>query len=89
MAISEYGNLDGLGLAGLVARRDVKPAELLEEAISRCEALNPKLNAIIYKDYDNARAAANGALPKGAFTGVPFLLKDIMAFSTTMPTRQG
>ncbi len=89
MAISEYGNLDALGLASLVAQRDVKPAELLEEAISRAEALNPKLNAIIYKDYDNARAAANSALPKGAFTGVPFLLKDIMAFSTTMPTRQG
>ncbi|HWA31497.1 MAG TPA: amidase family protein, partial [Rhizomicrobium sp.] len=49
--------------------------------------LNPKLNAIVYKDYENARARAKGKL-RGPFAGVPFLLKDIFAFSTTMPTRQ-
>jgi len=89
MAITEYGSLDALGMAELVAQRDVKPSELLEEAISRTEAMNPKLNAVIYKDYDNARNLAKGDVPKGLFTGVPFLLKDIMAMTTTMPTRQG
>ncbi|HTO42156.1 MAG TPA: amidase family protein [Rhizomicrobium sp.] len=89
MAISEYGTSDALGLAALVAKGEVKPLELLEEAIARTEAMNPKLNAIVYKDYDNARNAAAAALPKGPFAGVPFLLKDIMAMTTTMPTRQG
>ncbi len=88
MAISDYGDYDALGLANLVVQRDVKPSELLEEAINRAEAMNPKLNAIVYKDYDNARSMASGDLPKGPFTGVPFLLKDIMAMTTTMPTRQ-
>jgi amidase len=87
MAISEYGKYDALGLAALVAKKKVKPSELLEEAISRAEKLNPKLNAVIYKDYDNARARAKGKL-RGPFAGVPFLLKDIFALSTTMPTRQ-
>ncbi|HSM94868.1 MAG TPA: amidase family protein [Rhizomicrobium sp.] len=87
MAISEYGKYDALGLAALVAKKKVKPIELLEEAIARAEKLNPKLNAIIYKDYENARARAKGKL-RGPFAGVPFLLKDIFAFSTTMPTRQ-
>ncbi|HEY8948833.1 MAG TPA: amidase family protein [Rhizomicrobium sp.] len=87
MAISEYGKYDALGLAALVAKKKVKPIELLEEAISRSEKLNPKLNAIIYKDYENARARAKGKL-RGPFAGVPFLLKDIFALSTTMPTRQ-
>ena len=89
MAFAEYAKYDGLGLAALVAKKKIKPIELLDEAIARAEALNPKLNAIIYKDYDRARIAAKGKLPKGAFTGVPFLLKDIMAFAQGMPTRQG
>jgi amidase len=87
MAISEYGKYDALGLAALVAKKKVKPSELLEEAISRAENRNPKLNAIVYKDYENARSRAKGKL-RGPFAGVPFLLKDIFALSTTMPTRQ-
>lgn len=88
MAFAEYGDYDGLGLAQLVAKKKVKPIELLDEAIRRAEALNPKLNAIVYKDYDRARAAAKGKLPKGAFSGVPFLLKDIFALAEGIPTRQ-
>jgi amidase len=87
MAISEYGKYDALGLAALVAKKKVKPSELLEEAISRAEKLNPKLNAIVYKDYENARRRTKEKL-RGPFAGVPFLLKDIFALSTTMPTRQ-
>ena len=41
MAITDYGSYDALGLAELVAQRDVKPSELLEEAINRAEAMNP------------------------------------------------
>jgi amidase len=87
MAISEYGKYDALGLAALVAKKKVKTSELLEEAIVRAEKINPRLNAIVYKDYDNARVRAKGKL-RGPFAGVPFLLKDIFALSTTMPTRQ-
>ena len=88
MAIRDYAQYDGLGLAELVAKKKVKPIELLDEAIARAEALNPKLNAIIYKDYDRAREAAKAKLPKGVFTGVPFLLKDILAMAQGLPTRQ-
>lgn len=88
MAMRDYAQYDGLGLAELVAKKKVKPIELLDEAIARAEALNPKLNAIVYKDYERARDAARGKLPKGAFTGVPFLLKDIFALAEGVPTRQ-
>ncbi len=89
MAVQDYAKYDALGLAELVANRDVSAAELLEEAISRAERVNPQLNAIAYKAYDAARASVERGLPKGAFTGVPFFLKDIFAFATDMPTRQG
>ena len=89
MAIREYGRTDGLGLAQLVANREVTALELLEEAITRAERVNPALNAIIFKDYERARATAKDALPKGPFTGVPFLLKDIALQFKGTPTRQG
>ena len=77
MAFAEYNDYDALGLAHLVRRGEVSPAELLEEAITRVERHNPKLNAVIYKAYDEARATAKGKLPDGPFKGVPFLIKDI------------
>lgn len=88
MRISEYADHDGLGLAELVAKKDVKPIELMDEAIARAEALNPKLNAIVYKDYERARTAASNAQSSGSFAGVPFLLKDILGDAEGMPTRQ-
>ena len=89
MAFSEYGRTDGLGLAERVAKKDVTAAELLEEAIARAERLNPALGAIVYKDYERARQTAQGPLPAGPFSGVPFLLKDIFLNAKGTPTRQG
>src|SRR5450631_1176097 len=77
MAFAEYDQYDGLGLAHLVRRREVSPLELVDEAIARIERHNPKLNAVVYKAYDEARATAKGPLPDGPFKGVPFLIKDI------------
>lgn len=78
LSVSEYEKHDGLGLAARVRAREVSAAELLETAIARAEALNPKLNAIVRPLYAQARAAAQGAL-SGPFAGVPFLIKDLMA----------
>jgi amidase len=89
MAFTEYSNYDGLGLAELVAKKQVSAAELVEEAIGRIEKHNPKLNAVIYKTYDRARAAARAAPGSGPFAGVPFLLKDILGVQKGVPTRQG
>lgn len=73
----DFANYDGLGLAELVRKRDVTPSELLDATIERIERHNPKLNAVVHTAYDEARAAAAGALPDGPFAGVPFLIKDL------------
>ena len=86
MRTDEYARADGLGLAELVANKDVTAVELLDEAIARAETVNPALNAIIYKDYERARAAAGAPLPQGPFTGVPFLLKDLDLLQGTRTT---
>jgi amidase len=77
MSFAEYADYDGLGLAELVRNKDVTPSELLEAAIERIERNNGKLNAVVYKAYDEARGVAAGALPDGPFKGVPFLIKDL------------
>jgi amidase len=77
MEMPDYADYDGLGLAELVAKRAVTPAELVEAAIERIERHNPTLNAVVYKGYDDARRRAAGDLPDGPFRGVPFLIKDL------------
>jgi len=74
---AEYDNYDGLGLAQLVREGQVGAADLLDEAIARTERVNGELNAVIYKLYEEARAAIDAGLPPGPFCGVPFLLKDL------------
>ncbi len=71
--------LDATAQAELVRRGEVSPSELVEAAISRIEALNPQLDAVLRTRFDQARVEASGELPDGPFRGVPFLLKDLGA----------
>ena len=75
----EFAFLDATAQAEMVRRREVKAIELVDAAIERIERLNPALNAVVTPMYEQARMAAAGRLPEGPFTGVPFLLKDMVA----------
>jgi amidase len=92
MSIPEYSSYDGLGLAGLVRKGEVTAAELLEEAVSRLDRLNPALNCVIHRFDARARTMARDrpARPdQGPFEGVPFLLKDILGDLEGEPSTQG
>ena len=89
MGFKEYDRYDALGLAELVRKGEVTPAELCEEAITRIERHNPRLNAVVHTMYDLGRAATRGALPAGPFTGVPFLLKDLLDAYAGVPLTSG
>jgi amidase len=75
----ELAGLDATAQAELVRKKEVKPVELVEAAIERIERVNPEINAVITPMYEQARESARGVLPEGPFTGVPFLLKDLLA----------
>jgi amidase len=81
--------LDATAQADLVRRGEVTPAELVEAAIARIDALNPSLNAVIHDRSERARAEAAAPLPDGPFRGVPFLLKDAVAHSAGDPYHCG
>jgi len=89
MKLSEYVKYDGLGLAELVKREQVKPSELVNCAIQAIEKANPKLNAVVRRLDSMAKKAARGSLPRGPFTGVPFLLKDLTHSLANVPTNCG
>lgn len=77
LPLPEYDELDATALAALVSAGEVTPTELIEACIARIDARDPDLNAVVSKQYDQARAAAATGLPEGPFRGVPFLLKDL------------
>ena len=81
---------DATAQAELVRSGEASPVELVDEAITRIEALNPELNAVVTPLFEKARAAAAAPdLPEGPFRGVPFLLKDLACHSAGDPMYEG
>jgi len=87
--IGDLGARDATELAGLVARGEVSPDELLEAALAAVEARNPAINAVVLVQEAAARAAIKAGLPPGPFRGVPFLLKDLGAEAKDFPSHNG
>lgn len=86
----EIARLDAIGLAERIRAGEISPLEAVDQAIARIERLNPVLNAVIHERFERARSEASSAeLPDGPFRGVPFLLKDLAAFSAGDPFHQG
>jgi amidase len=65
-----------------LAARQVSSRELVDGAIARIEALDPQINAVVVRDFDRARAAADAAdaaLAKGErrpLLGLPMTVKE-------------
>ncbi len=87
--MNQYDSYDATALAELVRCGEASAHELLDVAIERVEALNPRINAVIAKHYEEARAAIERGLPDGPFQGVPFLLKDLHALFAGTVTSNG
>ena len=81
--------LDATAQADLVRRGEASPADLVEAAIARIEAVNPQLDAVIRTRFSQAREQAAAPLPDGPFRGVPILLKDLGCFVAGEPTALG
>jgi len=77
MESNEYVRFDAVGLAELLAVGDVSAEEVLDAALARMAAVNPRINAVIVNLETEARGAIRAGLPDGALRGVPYLIKDI------------
>ncbi len=86
--------VDGVELARLVQQGKASPTELLEEAIARADAINPKLNAIIHRLDEQARSVAASmskqkTSEQATLRGVPFLTKDLTVMTKGDPYHAG
>src|SRR5215472_246650 len=75
---------DAVAIAGLLRRREVSARDVVSAHISRIEAFNPVINAIVTRTFDAglARAAAAddaiaGGRPLGLLHGLPVAHKDL------------
>jgi amidase len=84
-------------LVAALAARQVSAAELLDHAIARINAHDSKLNAVVVRDFDNARAAAaeaDAALARGErrpLLGIPMTVKEafnVAGLSTTWGVKE-
>jgi amidase len=74
LSLSDYGDQDGVGLAQLVDKGEISRVEVIDAAMRACEAVNPRLNAIVLPLFDMARR--NEAIGSGPLNGAPIVLKD-------------
>ena len=83
MAAEQFSS--ALDCADAVRRKEVSPLELLDATLERVDRVNPGINAVIWRNDDEARAQArkvgdeiaNGRNDLGPFAGVPIPIKDL------------
>ncbi len=83
MKFSDYAAHDGLGLAQLVAAGEVSAQELTSYALAAIEVRNPSLNAVL------ATLDQQPYAPDRPFSGVPFLVKELVLQAKDAPNRSG
>jgi amidase len=83
-------------LAARIRRRDLSPVELLDAVITRIEARNPSLNALVFTAFEEARDRARQAERAltsgeaiGPLHGVPTAIKDLFDFKPGWPATFG
>ncbi len=77
MNLAEYAAFDALGLAELVAKRQVSPKELANTALAAKEKVDARVNAVVETYPDRIAGLEEASLGSGPFRGVPFLIKDV------------
>ena len=80
-------------LAARIAAGEIAAADAVEAHIARIEAVNPRLNAVVVKRYDDARAEAREAdrrraagEPLAPLHGVPVTVKECLDLAGTPST---
>lgn len=85
MTITDWGDHDATALADLVRTGAASPRELVDMALSAIDAVNPRLNATVFRMDEAACKAADSPLPEGPFRGVPMVVKDLDGFTAGVP----
>jgi amidase len=77
MNLAEYASCDALGLAELVASKEVTPKELALTAAAAKAKVDGRVNSVVELYPDCIEGLDEAILGNGPFRGVPFLIKDV------------
>jgi amidase len=83
--VDEYAACDATALAGLVRRREVSAEEAYAAAVEAIRVVNSELNAVADGPWERPLDYATD----GPFSGVPFVLKDMVVHPQGVPMRFG
>ncbi|MAP94115.1 MAG: amidase [Ponticaulis sp.] len=87
--MQDYTKYDAMGLAELVAKREVSAEELLDEALSRAEKAKDELNCVSALFPEIASDQIKAGLPEGPLSGIPFMTKDLGTEIKGVPLTSG
>lgn len=74
MELNEYVKFDGIGLAELIAKKEVTAEEVSAAATEAIKATNPEINAVVEQWYCEVPNTLSSDSP---LAGAPFLIKDL------------
>jgi amidase len=84
MGVRDLVNRSARELRALIGRKAISPVELFEACRDRIECVDPKINALVARDFDRARRAAEDAEAAvlrgdrlGLLHGLPVAIKDL------------
>ncbi|MGO9160327.1 MAG: amidase family protein, partial [Streptosporangiaceae bacterium] len=69
--MSDLGMYDAIALAGMLRRREVSAREVVAAHITRAEAFDPAVNALVTRTFEAAQARA-AAADEAVAQGRPF-----------------
>lgn len=91
--------LSATEIAAAIRKGELDPVEVVDTYLSRVDALNPKLNAVVWRNDEavraeavRAREAVRAGRPLGPLHGVPIPIKDLTAvegWPTTYGSKAG
>lgn len=75
--MDDFALLDATAQAELVRSGAVDVTEIVDASIAAIERIDPGLNAVIHRRFEEGRADAAAARADAPFRGVPYLVKDL------------
>lgn len=90
MKFTDYRAMDGIALSDAMVKGDIHPREAMHLAQDAAETVDRVCNMITYRRYESANIEAESTTPRrGAFDGLPFLLKDSGLAAKDLPSSTG
>ena len=85
----QYQSYDLIGLSELVKSGELSPVDIIETTIREIESLNPKINAVVVSQFEQALQELMSRKDTPRFLGMPYLAKDLHAPVKGLPLANG